>query len=139
MEILGYILATGMGSVLGLIGAGGSILTVPILVYLLGVETVTATGYSLLVVGLTSLIGVYHYYKKQQIDVRTAVIFAVPALIAVYLTRRYLMPAMPDHFFDVGSLAITKELFIMLLFAVLMLLAAVLMIRPSNKTKADKR
>ena len=138
MEILGYILAIGMGSVLGLIGAGGSILTVPILVYLVGVETVTATGYSLLVVGLTSLIGVYHYYKKQQIEVRIAVIFAVPALIAVYLTRRYLVPAMPDHFFDVGSLAITKELFIMLLFAVLMLLAAVLMIRPSNKTKADK-
>ncbi len=138
MEILGYILAIGMGAVLGLIGAGGSILTVPILVYLLGVDTVTATGYSLLIVGLTSLIGVYHYYKKKKIDVRTAVIFAIPSLLAVYFTRRHLVPAMPDHFFDIGNLVITKELFIMLLFAVLMLLAAVLMIRPSNNMKPDK-
>lgn len=133
MIILGYISATLMGMTLGLIGAGGSILAVPILVYFLGVPPVTATGYSLLLVGVTALIGGIRYYRKGLVDIRTAAIFALPSLMAVYATRRWLVPIIPDPFFSIGTFVVSKDIFIMLLFAVLMLVAALMMIR-SGKT-----
>jgi uncharacterized membrane protein YfcA len=53
-----------IGLSLGLIGGGGSILTVPVLVYLIGLNPVLSTAYSLFIVGLTSLVGSYKFYKK---------------------------------------------------------------------------
>ena len=87
-QILGYLGALIIGLVLGLIGGGGSILTVPILVYLIGLNPVTATAYSLFVVGSTSLFGAYKNYKNKMVDIKTAIIFAIPSFIAVYFTRR---------------------------------------------------
>lgn len=133
MEVLGYLLAFLMGISLGLIGAGGSILTLPILVYCLGVAPVTATGYSLLIVGSTALIGGLRYYRKKQVDVPITVIFAVPSIITVYLTRAWLVPNIPDPFFSSAVLSVSKDMFIMLLFAILMILAAILMIRNGSK------
>ena len=95
-QILGYIGALVVGLVLGLIGGGGSILTVPILVYLIGLNPVIATAYSLFVVGTTSLFGAIQNYRNKMVDLRTAIVFSIPAFIAVYLTRRYLVPAIPD-------------------------------------------
>lgn len=133
-QILGYLGALIIGLVLGLIGGGGSILTVPILVYLIGLNPVTATAYSLFVVGSTSLFGAYKNYKNKMVDIKTAIIFAIPSFIAVYFTRRYLVPAIPDTLFSIGDFIITKNIFIMLFFAVIMLLAATSMIR----TKKEK-
>lgn len=138
MEIIGYLLAIFMGVTLGLIGAGGSIMTVPILVYFLGVSPVIATGYSLLLVGTTALIGGIHYYRKQQVDIRTSIIFATPAVIAVYITRAWLVPAIPDPFFSIDTFIVTKDIFIMLLFAALMLIAGILMIRGGTSLKPHK-
>ena len=84
-----------MGVTLGFMGAGGSILTMPILVYFLNVPPVIATGYSLLIVGVTALVGAIRYYRKDQINIRIALMFAVPAIIAVYTTRRFMVPAIP--------------------------------------------
>ncbi len=65
MEIAGYIAAIFIGISLGLIGSGGSILTVPVLVYLFNVDAVTATSYSLFIVGLTSAVGCYSYLEEE--------------------------------------------------------------------------
>lgn len=129
IEILGYIGALLIGLVLGLIGGGGSILTVPILVYALTLNPVIATAYSLFVVGTTSLVGAVKNMMKGMVDYRTAIIFAIPAFIAVYLTRAFLIPAIPDELFQVGDFMVTKNLAIMLFFAIIMLLASISMIR----------
>lgn len=136
-QILGYLGALIIGLVLGLIGGGGSILTVPILVYLIGLNPVTATAYSLFVVGSTSLFGAYKNYKNKMVDIKTAIIFAIPSFIAVYFTRRYLVPAIPDTLFSIGDFVITKNIFIMLFFAVIMLLAATSMIRTKKEKNND--
>lgn len=132
IEILGYFSALVIGLVLGLIGGGGSILTVPILVYLLAVNPVTATAYSLFVVGATSLVGALKNIKNKQVDFRTAIVFAIPAFIAVYLTRMYLVPAIPDHLFTIFNLEITKNIGIMLFFAIIMVVSAISMILNKN-------
>jgi len=133
VEILGYIGALIIGLVLGLIGGGGSILTVPILVYALTLNPVIATAYSLFVVGATSLVGAIKNMTKGMVDFKTAIIFAIPAFIAVYLTRAFLIPAIPEELFQVGDFMVTKNLAIMLFFAIIMLLASVSMIRNKRK------
>ena len=127
-EIFGYFGALLMGIVLGLVGSGGSILTVPILVYLFAVNPVTATAYSLFAVGTTSLVGAIKNVKKKLIDFRTAIVFSIPAFIAVYITRKFIVPAIPEELFSVAGMTITKNIGIMLFFAIIMILAAVSMI-----------
>ena len=101
VTIFGYIGALLIGLVLGLIGGGGSILTVPVLVYVLSVEPVVATAYSLFIVGVSSAVGAIRNAQKGMVDFRTGIVFAVPALVAVYLTRKFIVPAIPDHLFNV--------------------------------------
>lgn len=127
--VLGYLGALAIGVVLGLIGGGGSILTVPVLVYLLAIEPVIATAYSLFIVGSTSLVGAIKNIKKKLVDLRTAVVFSIPAFIAVYATRKYLVPAIPEQIFTIGDFTMTKDVAIMIFFAIIMLLASVSMIR----------
>lgn len=133
MNLLGYILALIIGISLGLIGGGGSILTVPVLVYVLGINPVLATAYSLFVVGSSSLVGAINAMRKKLVSVKTAIIFVIPAFIAVYLTRRYLVPAIPDEIIHIGNFVLTKNIAIMLFFAVIMLFAAISMLRSGNK------
>ena len=127
-EIFGYFGALAIGVVLGLIGGGGSILTVPVLVYLLYINPVTATAYSLFIVGSTSLVGAIHNIRKKLVDIRTAIVFSIPAFIAVYATRKYLLPAIPEELFTIGGFLITKDIGIMVFFAIIMLLASYSMI-----------
>ncbi len=129
MEYLGYLAAILIGVSLGLIGSGGSILTVPVLVYLMAVDPISATAYSLFIVGITSLVGSYFYFKKGLIDYKAALVFSVPALTAVFLARYYVLPSIPHELFAIGSFLVTKQIFIMLLFALLMLIAAISMIK----------
>lgn len=137
MEILGYIAAMLIGLSLGLIGGGGSILTVPVLVYLLGLSPVISTAYSLFIVGLTSLVGSYKFYQKGLVSMKTAVVFGLPSIAAVYLTRRYLVPAIPENLFTIGDLAITKGVLLMLLFAGLMVFASISMIKKKKDAPAE--
>ncbi|HZH55407.1 MAG TPA: sulfite exporter TauE/SafE family protein, partial [Sphingobacteriaceae bacterium] len=106
-ELIGFILAIFVGVSLGLIGSGGSILTVPILVYVMSVEPVLATAYSLFVVGTTSLVGGIQNLIKKQVDFKTVLIFGIPSIISVYLTRAFLMPLIPHDLFTVAGLEIT--------------------------------
>jgi uncharacterized membrane protein YfcA len=137
VEFLGYFAAILMGIVLGAIGGGGSILTVPILVYLFGQDASVATGYSLLIVGLTASYGAVSYYRQGLIDIKAAITFAIPSIIAVYLTRAFLMPAIPDVILST-PFVIQKSTFIMVSFALLMLLSAYMMLtRDNSKMKTS--
>lgn len=128
-ELVGFIAALFIGLSLGLMGGGGSIVTVPVLVYLMHYSPVVATGYSLFVVGSTSTVGAVMYKRRNLVDVKTAISFGIPAAIAVYLTRQFLVPAIPAEVFSIGAFTVTKDIFLMLLFAVVMILAAFSMIK----------
>lgn len=129
MEIAGFIASIFIGISLGLIGGGGSILTVPVLVYLFAVDAVLATAYSLFIVGTTSVVGSLSYFKKGLVNIKTAIVFGIPSIIAVFLTRAYIVPAIPDEIFSIGSFMVTKSILLMLLFAVLMIFASYSMIK----------
>ena len=124
----GVALAVVVGTVMGLIGAGGSILTVPIMVYVVGVDAVTATAYSLFVVGVTSVVGAASYWRRDSVHVHAAVAFSIPSLVVVFATRRWLVPAIPQQLGTVAGVEVSKDLFILVLFAVIMGLSALSMI-----------
>lgn len=136
MEILGYLLASIVGISLGLIGSGGSILTVPILVYVMGINPVLATAYSLFIVGSTALVGGVQSAIQKKVDFKTVLIFGIPSIAAVYATRMWLVPLIPNELFSVGSLFITKPIALMLLFAVVMILASISIIKSGKKKEA---
>lgn len=135
MEIAGYIASIFIGVALGLIGGGGSILTVPVLVYLFSVDAVLATAYSLFIVGATSVVGSFSYFTKGLVNIKTAVVFGIPSIIAVFLTRAYIVPAIPTEIFSVGGFLVTKSILLMLLFAVLMIFASYSMIKKDKTVK----
>ena len=136
MDIIGYFASLVIGISLGLIGGGGSILTVPVLVYLFKVDPVVATASSLFIVGLSSLVGVFPKYKQGQVNLKTALIFGIPSIAAVFSTRKFIVPAIPKEVFTIGDVVITKSILMMILFAVLMVFASISMIRDKKKTTA---
>ncbi len=129
METFGYIGALIMGLSLGIMGGGGSILTVPILVYLFSLDAVAATAYSLFVVGFTSLIGSVNHIRLGNVHLQTALTFGIPSVVSVYITRMYLVPLIPEELFSVGHFVLSKPVFLLVLFACIMLLASYSMIR----------
>ncbi|WP_345954613.1 sulfite exporter TauE/SafE family protein [Mucilaginibacter sp. PAMB04168] len=137
MEIAGYAASVLIGLSLGLIGGGGSILTVPILVYFFAIDPVLATTYSLFVVGLTSTAGAASHYLKGNVDVKTALIFGLPSLAAVFTMRRWIMPVIPIHLLTLGHWAVTKSMLLMLVFAALMLAASLSMIRNKKEDRGS--
>ncbi|QDS99272.1 sulfite exporter TauE/SafE family protein [Adhaeretor mobilis] len=127
-SIAGYLAATFMGFVLGLLGGGGSILTLPILVYLCNTKPVLASSYSLWIVGVTALVGAVKHAQKQQVSYQVALAFGIPSLFGVTLARGVLLPSIPEQICQVGSIQLTRDLVILILFAVLMIVAGVAMI-----------
>ncbi len=133
LPFLGYFAAIFIGLTMGLMGGGGSILTVPVLVYLIGLNPLLATAYSLLIVGATALVGAAGYFRKGLVAHRTALLFALPSLVAVFATRKLLLPAIPAQGFMLGSFPVSKGLLVMTVFAVLMVAAATAMIRSTQR------
>ena len=132
MVYIGYFFSVLIGVTLGLIGGGGSILTIPILVYLFSVDAVSATAYSLFIVGVTSVVGSVNYFKHGWVNLRTLIFFGVPSIISVFLTRAYLVPAIPKEIITIGNFVLTKNVLMLLLFAVLMIAASYNMIKKSK-------
>ncbi|QDO95556.1 sulfite exporter TauE/SafE family protein [Formosa sediminum] len=130
LHVFGYVGALIVGLVLGLTGGGGSILTVPILVYLLMFNPVTATAYSLFIVGVSSSFGAFKNFQKGLVDLKIAAVFAIPAFTMVYLTRKFIIPAIPKAMFNIGGFLVTKDIFIMVMFAIMMVTASVTMLKP---------
>lgn len=132
MEWIGYVASILIGISLGLIGSGGSILTVPVLVYLFHVDPLLATTYSLCIVGISSIAGVISRLKQGLVDIKTILFFGIPSVIGVFISRKFILPGIPSllHF---GNNVLSKSSFIMLFFASLMLVSALSMILGKNK------
>ncbi|KFF11279.1 hypothetical protein IW15_16120 [Chryseobacterium soli] len=137
MEVFGYAASVFIGISLGLIGGGGSILTVPVLVYLFGIDAFLATEYSLFIVGISSMVGSFSYLKKGLVDLKTAFIFGIPSIISIFVTRNFLLPLIPDEVFRMGNFMVTKDIFLLLLFAGLMITASYKMIQKKMESKTE--
>lgn len=133
--ILGYVITLIVGITLGLMGSGGSILTVPNLVYLMDIKPSLATTYSLFLVGSTALIGSIKNIQNKTIDYSLLITFGLPSTLAMIVTRKYILSAIPEYI-DFPILgAISKDSALMVLFAVLMILAAFTMIKSKRESK----
>lgn len=137
MEYLGYFAAMIMGLSLGLIGGGGSILTVPILVYLFKQDPLIATTGSLFVVGSTAFVGALSNARKKSVDLKTGILFAVPSFAGVFVARHFVLPNLPEIIFAQHGIVLTKALLVMGTFAVLMVLASRAMIRSGNTSLSE--
>ncbi|HVS91843.1 MAG TPA: sulfite exporter TauE/SafE family protein [Mucilaginibacter sp.] len=133
MEIIGYLAAALIGVSLSLIGGGGSILTVPVMVYLFSVQPALATSYSLFVVGSASFVGACNNYRRGLVNLRIAFLFGASSIATVFITRRFILPAIPQTIATVGGHTLTESVLIMVLFAVTMGFASVSMIRNNTR------
>jgi uncharacterized protein len=138
MEIIGYVASLLIGISLGVIGGGGSILTVPVMVYLFGMQPLLATSYSLFVVGSSSLIGAFNNFRNGLVNVKAALLFGASSIVTVFLTRKYFVPFIPKNIARIGSITITEGFLTMVLFAVLMLIAAISMIRSKHTINKEQ-
>lgn len=136
-QIISYVLAVFVGITMGLIGSGGSILSVPIFAYVVGVEPVLATAYSLFAVGTTALFGGFQKAKQKLVDFKKVFLFGIPTLITVFLTRKYIVNALPENILTISTFTLKKSVLIMVIFAIVMMAAAFKMIKPADDT-SDK-
>lgn len=139
MDIAGYFLALLIGITLGLIGGGGSILTVPLLVYVFGIPGTQATGYSLLVVGSTAFVGALTYIKRKEIAFKEGVLFSLPAFLSVYLTRKIVIPSIPESVANLAGFELTRDGLLLIIFAVVMLAASFSMIKSKKVVPSDTK
>lgn len=139
MEFLGYAACVFIGIILGILGGGGSILSIPILVYLFHIDVVMASAYSLFIVGATSLVGAIPKYKDHLVNLKAGILFGVPSIISIFATRKWIVPSMPEVIFQTEYFTLTKRILILGLFAVLMILASFSMIRERNETESESQ
>ncbi len=138
MEYLGYLASIAIGMILGLLGGGGSILAIPILVYLFRIEAVVASAYSLFIVGVTSLVGAVPKYKDHLVDIQTGLLFGLPSIASIFVTRKWIVPAIPDVLFQASGFVFSKRLLILGLFALLMIVASRSMIKGNHEISTDE-
>jgi uncharacterized protein len=139
IEIIGYLSAIVVGFVLGLLGGGGSILSIPILVYLFNIEPALAGAYSLFIVGITSFAGAIPKYKQQLVHLKTGIVFGLPSIVSIFFTRSLIVPAIPDELFLVGEYMVTKRILLLGLFALLMVFASIPMIRGKRDIASNNK
>lgn len=133
METLAYLASALIGISLGLVGGGGSILTLPVLVYMFGINPLVSTSYSLFIVGMTSLVGAYINHRKGLVKTKMALLFGITSTTTVFITRKFLTPLIPKVLFTFGTLTVTESLLTMVLFAALMIAASVGMIKEKER------
>ena len=138
MEIIGYISALFIGLSLGLVGSGGTILALPIFVYLFHIKNMQeATHYTMFVVGVTAFIGAFKKYQEKLVDIKTTIYFLIPSLLSLFLTRKIILPMLPNELMNIGNFIFTKDIFLLLLFAVVMLFASISMIKNAQQQDVD--
>ncbi len=135
MELLGYFASVLVGLVLGMLGGGGSILSIPILVYLFQIEPVLASAYSLFIVGITSFVGAVPKYREHLVNLKTGILFGIPSIISIFSTRKWIVPAIPEIIFQTETFVFTNRILFLGLFAILMVLASFSMIKNRKEEK----
>ncbi|MDP5120856.1 MAG: sulfite exporter TauE/SafE family protein [Spirosomaceae bacterium] len=133
MEYIGFVLALFIGVTLGTIGAGGAILTITVLVYILGFSPIEATTYSLVIVGISSFVGSIDYFRKGLVDVKKGLFFSFPAFVMVFIMRKFVLPSLPEVIYESSSFTLSKDLLVMVIFALLMIGASYSMIVSRKK------
>jgi uncharacterized membrane protein YfcA len=128
-QIIGYSLGLLMGITLGLIGAGGSALTVPIMVFLFQLDAALATTYSLFIVGLTTLFGSVKQIKERRVAWNFVFLFGIPSIISIFVSRRFILPAIPNDLADFGSFHLTKDSLLLGVFSLVLIGASYSMIK----------
>lgn len=139
MEYFGYFASIIIGLSLGLIGGGGSILTVPILVYLFKIDPELATSYSLFIVGFTSLTGCISHYRMGNLKIKAALYFAIPSIFSILIVREVIFPQIAETLFSIASYQVSKNFLIMVVFSLLMIAASFSMIRKNNPISAGEK
>ena len=139
MEVVGYVACIFIGVILGILGGGGSILSIPILVYMFHVDAVMASAYSLFIVGTTSFIGAIPKYKDHLVNVKTGILFGLPSILTIFLTRKWIVPAIPDIVIQTESFTLTKRVLILGVFALLMILASYSMIKQRKEIENENQ
>jgi uncharacterized membrane protein YfcA len=132
MEFVGYFALIGIGMILALIGGGGSLLSVPILVYLFSLDVVTASSYSLFIVGTTSLVGARLKQKEQRVDMQSASIFSACSVVAIFFTRKWIVPRIPEEILFFDHFPITKRVLMLGIFALLAIASALAILLKNN-------
>jgi uncharacterized membrane protein YfcA len=136
MNVIGYFAAILIGISLGMIGSGGSILTVPVLVYLMNIHPLLATTSSLFIVGTTSLAGGIRAYVKKQVDFKSVTEFGIPSIFSIFLTRHFLLPVIPQYLFSIGNVKVSRDMFLMLVFAAMMIIVSVTILQSKENRRA---
>lgn len=138
MELLGYFASILVGIILGVLGGGGSILSIPILVYIFSIEPVLASAYSLFIVGTTSFVGAIPKYRDHLVNIKTGILFGLPSIVTIFITRKWIVPSIPDVLLHTETFTLTKRIFLLGLFAVLMVLTSISMIRNKQRPEMDE-
>jgi uncharacterized membrane protein YfcA len=136
MEIIAYLASALIGVSLGLIGGGGSILTVPVMVYLFGVNPLLATSYSLFIVGTTSMVGAFQNLRNKLVNLKIALLFGLSSVTTVFIIRKFFVSLIPSQLFTISNFQVTSNIMTMLLFALLMLAASFSMIKDKLRLKS---
>ena len=139
IHITGYFFSILIGFSLGILGGGGSILTIPVLVYFFGIDPVIATTYSLFIVGLTAVSGSITNYRMNNVDYRTVVLFGTPSIAMLFIVRKWLVNLIPSIIFKSGDFIITKSIFIMIVFSALMLISGLSMIKATTYSPSKEK
>lgn len=137
IQVFGYLGALLAGLLLGLMGSGGSILSIPIFTYLFHISPITTTAYSLFVVGTTASIATLRSWKKGFIDFRVTLVFGIPAFFAVYIVRKYVLPIIPFELMSFSGFTLTRDTAIMVFFGIIMFLASISMILKKKLSKEE--
>jgi uncharacterized membrane protein YfcA len=138
MELIGYLALVGIGIVLSLLGGGGSLLSVPILIYLFSLDIVTASSYSLFIVGTTSLSGSLLKIKQQRTDWRSGIIFSLCSMVAIFSTRKWIIPCIPEEIMLADSHIVTKRALIMGVFALLVMTSSLMILLKDTWCHGDQ-
>ena len=137
--ILGYLGAVATGLILGIMGGGGALLSIPVLVYFFHIPASVATGYSLFLIGITATSGAVQNIRKQLVDYNSVLYYGLPSVIAVYAMRRVVMPAIPEDIFTLGSFTLDKNHLILLLLTTVMFTAGYKMITAQPEEEAKNQ
>lgn len=120
--MIGHILAVFIGISLGLLGGGGSVLALPVLVYVMGISPKSAIAMTLIIIGLVSILGVIPHWQRGNVQLKTAALFGLATMVGAFLGAK------------IAALPMITDTVQMLLFAILMTIAAIFMIRRSFKS-----
>ncbi|HET9826199.1 MAG TPA: sulfite exporter TauE/SafE family protein [Chitinophagaceae bacterium] len=136
-----FIASLGIGLSLGFMGAGGSILTIPVFVYVLKKDPLSSGVYSMFVVGMSSMAGTIQSMFNKLVDFRVTVTFGVPSIAGVLFARKLILPLIPGQVFSFGSFSLSKNMLFMLCLSCLMIWSSFRMLKPvvKNNSRIDDK